>query len=557
MSIPAPEILTATQKLIIAEILSTERKYAQELEKCAKLIEMLQKEKNTEMLKLCEPLSVLIKNQKTFLQDLELADPNKNSKVTPEVIANLLTANATIFEKYALYAANYDKLSELLNAKQNEKLVEKFFKAQGTRPTDSLITPIQRIPRYVLLVKELTKHTPEDKSKDIQSLKDARRSMKTVAKHINEAVRRGEQELGNQTTDRIQRILTTVSPTKKENKSVRTFTIKNVLDKRKVIVPTETELNTIGMAIKEKFRQPSGGNIKLGVFEKKDNSFIKKGKSQIDVITEEGTFSFEIKRDKENIRIIVDPESVLKSKIELLGTYYEMGNLITQEIKKIISPNSIIQAPRIANESSDLTSYIKRLDVNKPIPEPAIRKEKTAVQRMQERLKDLKHVKNEEGDDADWIDTPAPEKVAAPKAVAQAPVPQEEEPRHPTQKPGDSSQKKEAEEQPSFIQTGVAPSPVTHTLRRKAEEHAQAVVKGVAPTAAAHKLVAHTPTIDTLQKRVSQNPPLMMAEHGVRLKKTPLSEQPKESSERELRKQSSVKELVQAIEDKKPKPKLK
>jgi len=54
-----------------------------------------------------------------------------------------------------------------------------------------LIMPIQRIPRYVLLIEDLNKHTPEDHI-DHAKLTEALGRMKTIAKLINE--KKGEAE---------------------------------------------------------------------------------------------------------------------------------------------------------------------------------------------------------------------------------------------------------------------------------------------------------------------------------------------------------------------------
>lgn len=51
--------------------------------------------------------------------------------------------------------------------------------------------PIQRIPRYKLLIAELIKHTPSNHP-DFESLTKADTIVTTVAKHINEAVRSRE-----------------------------------------------------------------------------------------------------------------------------------------------------------------------------------------------------------------------------------------------------------------------------------------------------------------------------------------------------------------------------
>ncbi|XP_076969758.1 rho guanine nucleotide exchange factor 17 [Tamandua tetradactyla] len=58
--------------------------------------------------------------------------------------------------------------------------------------SDLMIKPVQRIPRYELLVKDLLKHTPEDHP-DYPLLLDAQRNIKQVAERINKGVRSAEE----------------------------------------------------------------------------------------------------------------------------------------------------------------------------------------------------------------------------------------------------------------------------------------------------------------------------------------------------------------------------
>ncbi|XP_016017037.2 rho guanine nucleotide exchange factor 17 isoform X1 [Rousettus aegyptiacus] len=58
--------------------------------------------------------------------------------------------------------------------------------------SDLMIKPVQRIPRYELLVKDLLKHTPEDHP-DHPLLLDAQRNIKEVAERINKGVRSAEE----------------------------------------------------------------------------------------------------------------------------------------------------------------------------------------------------------------------------------------------------------------------------------------------------------------------------------------------------------------------------
>jgi hypothetical protein len=57
-----------------------------------------------------------------------------------------------------------------------------------------MIAPVQRIPRLILLLQEMLKHTPERHQQN-ESLENAVRQLKTVVTHINEDKRRTESQM--------------------------------------------------------------------------------------------------------------------------------------------------------------------------------------------------------------------------------------------------------------------------------------------------------------------------------------------------------------------------
>ncbi len=59
---------------------------------------------------------------------------------------------------------------------------------------DHLITPIQRIPRYILLLRDLLKYTPSTHA-DAPRLRDAVARMEALAGHINEMKKRSEKSV--------------------------------------------------------------------------------------------------------------------------------------------------------------------------------------------------------------------------------------------------------------------------------------------------------------------------------------------------------------------------
>jgi hypothetical protein len=64
-----------------------------------------------------------------------------------------------------------------------------------------LIMPVQRIPRYILLLSELKKHTPSDHP-DYPKITEAWTSMQEVANYVNEKKRESESTVPSALVDR-------------------------------------------------------------------------------------------------------------------------------------------------------------------------------------------------------------------------------------------------------------------------------------------------------------------------------------------------------------------
>mmetsp|Transcript_4210 Transcript_4210/g.7686 ORF Transcript_4210/g.7686 Transcript_4210/m.7686 type:complete len:493 (+) Transcript_4210:228-1706(+) len=87
---------------------------------------------------------------------------------------------------YEPYLANWTKLQELVKKLQEKSKYAKFFKKQqelcgGLSVSAYLIMPIQRVPRYVLLIKELVKYT-DSTHPEYASLQKALKSIQKIAK---------------------------------------------------------------------------------------------------------------------------------------------------------------------------------------------------------------------------------------------------------------------------------------------------------------------------------------------------------------------------------------
>ena len=106
---------------------------------------------------------------------------------------------APLFRCYGLYASSHERVSAfLLNASRTEPAFRAFVTAaaadsrcKGQTLESLLIMPIQRIPRYRLLLEELRKKTPDDHV-GYADLQGALQQVAEAASHINESIRRRE-----------------------------------------------------------------------------------------------------------------------------------------------------------------------------------------------------------------------------------------------------------------------------------------------------------------------------------------------------------------------------
>lgn len=118
----------------------------------------------------------------------------KELKQDPENVASAFCKLAPFFKLYSVYAYNYKRALELLQEIQETDVkTSEFIASQETRPevanklSSLLITPIQRVPRYKLLLKEVLRHTaPKEKNYNI--LQASLAQIENVASHINSLV---------------------------------------------------------------------------------------------------------------------------------------------------------------------------------------------------------------------------------------------------------------------------------------------------------------------------------------------------------------------------------
>jgi hypothetical protein len=108
-------------------------------------------------------------------------------------LGDLILNMAPWLKMYTQYTANYERVLKILEEHKDEAVLN-FFKTTHLHPLCKnldfrafLIMPIQRIPRYRLLLMELVKHTP-DTHVDFKDLTESLEKVKRVADEIDLAV---------------------------------------------------------------------------------------------------------------------------------------------------------------------------------------------------------------------------------------------------------------------------------------------------------------------------------------------------------------------------------
>lgn len=117
-----------------------------------------------------------------------------------DYIGDILHTHAPKMAPYARFGSHYNeslkKVENLTKTnstwrKALEELDESVKLLDGLSLPSYLIMPIQRLPRYVLLIRDLLKQTP-DTHKDFRLLTEAGKSMSDAADKLNEKIRENE-----------------------------------------------------------------------------------------------------------------------------------------------------------------------------------------------------------------------------------------------------------------------------------------------------------------------------------------------------------------------------
>jgi len=140
--------------------------------------------------------------QSTVLQDLEERFNSWDIKKT--TVGDVFIQNAELFKLYTTYVNNYDKsLETMIQCAEKSKRFERFLVQTKDRIlaelqknydiTTYLILPVQRLPRYILLLREILKKT-ESWHKDYALLTKAVKKIEAVADYINEEKKKSDEK---------------------------------------------------------------------------------------------------------------------------------------------------------------------------------------------------------------------------------------------------------------------------------------------------------------------------------------------------------------------------
>lgn len=190
---------------ICEEILATERSYVGMLRIAIEFKARMESFVKPEEIKVIfSSLESIVALHEKFLQALSerLEGALKKKGYYTLIVGDVFAEYASAMPLYTPYVDNFEKSSRQLQSlqksrkrgKQMKELEDelKKTKSKGLSLIDLLISPVQRIPRYLLLLRSLQEATLEQ-HKDWPLLQDATRTTASVCDRINEAKREAEQ----------------------------------------------------------------------------------------------------------------------------------------------------------------------------------------------------------------------------------------------------------------------------------------------------------------------------------------------------------------------------
>ncbi|KAK9718392.1 hypothetical protein K7432_005547 [Basidiobolus ranarum] len=144
----------------------------------------------------------IVNLNKELLRQLEEELVNPDEETAPKKIAKIFLDIAPFLKMYSMYARNFNNaISTVSTHSSQNSAFAKFIKTANEHPEcgslrfeSHLILPVQRIPRYEMLLKQLSKSIGEE-HQDYLSLNKALRYVEDVAKYVNEMIRAGEKSI--------------------------------------------------------------------------------------------------------------------------------------------------------------------------------------------------------------------------------------------------------------------------------------------------------------------------------------------------------------------------
>eukprot|EP00761_Pharyngomonas_kirbyi_P007123 gb/GECH01007132.1/.p1 GENE.gb/GECH01007132.1/~~gb/GECH01007132.1/.p1 ORF type:complete len:1106 (+),score=354.86 gb/GECH01007132.1/:1-3318(+) len=185
----------------IQEIITTERTYVGTLDAIVEVfVKQLKGKKKTldpeKQNVIFSNIEQIYQVNRELLGDLEAAN---NQWPIQCNIGQVFCRMAPFLKTYTTYINNYDEADSMLEKQLSKSnRFSSWVEKQQQHPKVNhltlqglLITPIQRIPRYKLLLNDLLKRTPEE-HRDYDSLTKALSSIKEIAQFVNESKRKNE-----------------------------------------------------------------------------------------------------------------------------------------------------------------------------------------------------------------------------------------------------------------------------------------------------------------------------------------------------------------------------
>jgi len=180
------------------ELIQTETSYVNGLETVAKVYKKPMMEKMKKLKVTIEDVQAIFSNLEAIIQLHRII--LKEFQASPDDIIKTLNSHAAYFKMYTLFLSGYDKGLQTMDRLRKNKTFQQFLVTQqetgegGGSCLDImsyLITPVQRIPRYELMLREILKNS-EDGDEDKELIEKTYNQIRSIAMHINEQKRRVE-----------------------------------------------------------------------------------------------------------------------------------------------------------------------------------------------------------------------------------------------------------------------------------------------------------------------------------------------------------------------------